>query len=284
MLLKPYAVALALLLQAGATQLPPPSPTPPKATQDQQNAAGQIRDSDNQKGNTTPAPPPAISEVKPQIDSGENRDMQAPPSDQSSDQRIVVLTGALVLVGLIQAIVYIWQGSLMREGLRETMKAADAAAKNALSARQALVDLNRPWLETLDWGMSFNNGRWLIEYKVANRSKTPARIERIEVNRYLGGRDPMTLEHTVETVISPEFSAGFPISLPLEQADETALNNANLLIQIRGEITYADIFGNRRHKLFARDCRAGRIHQYFVIPEGAGLNDEREWPKPEPEA
>jgi len=92
----------------------------------------------------------------------------------------------LVLVGAVQAGFFFWQLRLMRQGMSDTKKAADAAKEaadasklQAALAQKSLTDLERPYIFIFGVGQirTTKDGDFFVEYTIANYGKMPAIIE-----------------------------------------------------------------------------------------------------------
>lgn len=61
-----------------------------------------------------------------------------------------LFTGGLIVVGVLQAGLFWWQLSLIREGLSDTEDAAEAAKEQAKLARESLIASQRAWIKVSD--------------------------------------------------------------------------------------------------------------------------------------
>lgn len=88
-------------------------------------------------------------------------------------------TFCLVIVGGAQAAFFIWQLILIREGLTDTQKAADAAKEQARLARESLEASNRSWIKviptiTSDIDFDKSGARVNVKLTFKNIGKSPA--------------------------------------------------------------------------------------------------------------
>lgn len=111
-------------------QSPPPPPTPAETSQEKQEAADREKDNNDLLKQLI-----AATEEHRKAVERQNREN----SDKSStDWWLVAFTGILMGVGIIQLVAMFRQAGYMREGLRETKRAADAANTSANAATQAV--------------------------------------------------------------------------------------------------------------------------------------------------
>jgi hypothetical protein len=106
----------------------------------------------------------------------------------ANDHSVVVLTGWLVGVGVVQALLFFWQLALIRKSLGDTKTAADAAKISADAAKDSLTLARENALRQLRAYVSFKqfevrpqyavNGRDIIRWNIVPRFKnggaTPA--------------------------------------------------------------------------------------------------------------
>jgi hypothetical protein len=192
------AVLLLLLLsQAVAEQSQPPSPTPLKVGQEQQNASpAEPADSGPDRGvpNRSTAQPALPVAPQPQAEPTDGNNQ--PNNEAPEDWRIVWFTGILTLVAVLQFIAMIVQSKFMRDGLIETKKAAEAAKKSANAAKSTLR-LNRPWLITRDWEVRHEAPWVFVAFAIENTGTTTAMLAEKDLRYVFSGR----LGHTVTDYI-----------------------------------------------------------------------------------
>jgi hypothetical protein len=116
---------------------------------------------------------------------------------QASDP-VSLFTLGLVLVGLAQLFLFLWQLRLIRESLTDAKEAAQAgttaataASRQALVAEESLTKLERPYLfvfnvsalktEEIEQGQEDDGYYLTVTYSVANYGKIPAIIKHIQV-------------------------------------------------------------------------------------------------------
>jgi hypothetical protein len=126
--MRPLPILLLLLPICAQSQ--PPSPAPGKSIQEIQDK----RSDTSSKADVSQPTPSVIAKEDGGKGTGQSKQ---PPTDN----RIVWLTGALVLVGAIQIFVYLKQAGYMRDGLKETRKAANAAHDTFLSTHRPRLEI-----------------------------------------------------------------------------------------------------------------------------------------------
>jgi hypothetical protein len=242
-----FRLLSAILLFSVAASSQVPAPGPAKSSQEVQDKRSDARAEADVPQPTAPA-----------VGKGGSK-----PTDQSNqpatDDRIVWLTGALVIVGAIQIFVYWKQAAYMRDGLVETRKAADAAKVSA----DAVVGIERAWLvmHTKEGPQSIleaefwfaNYGRtpaWIIEINCSYRKFNTAIIEALPI-----GRRPVS---SANGWIVPAGKESRPIFTKLEttglltETEVAAVHNGSLLLILTAMVKYRDIFGLERETCFCQ--------------------------------
>lgn len=119
-------------------QSQPPSPGPAKIGQEKKNGTSRVdTNTQDRKDN------PSVSAVV-------NTPVTQSPAEQknspSSPEHVIeLLTGAIALATIAQAVIYFFQTQLMSKSLTETAKAADAAKASADAAITQFEVTQRPW-------------------------------------------------------------------------------------------------------------------------------------------
>jgi hypothetical protein len=143
---------------------------------------------------------------------------------QQASEPISLFTLGLILVGLAQLLLFLWQLRLIRESLTDAKEAAQAgtAAANAASrqakvAEESLAKLERPYLFVFNVSplkVKENEqeyGHWLtVTYTVANYGKIPAVIKHAQagLSVFTEPQSPPPLDYHHNMVASPIFAAG----------------------------------------------------------------------------
>lgn len=141
-------ISTSLVSAASENQSPNPIPGPAKATEKEKQLRKdktQITDKDNR---LTEKPPPTIDLPTTPIIGKQDLDTSNNKEDPSSTNWwIAAFTGVLAFAALVQLFVYGRQARYMRDGLKLTCQAANAATKGAAVAESSLKLCNvRGWL------------------------------------------------------------------------------------------------------------------------------------------
>ena len=144
-------------------------------------------------------------------------------SKTASDWWLVYLTAGLVCVGIIQAILFFWQLSLLRSSIDISKSATDVA----------LAALDRPWLVLEAFGL--NEVEWLngegalrASFKISNYGKAPAIIKGLWVTHFRGPHHHNGL---------PPFDLGNVYNLPSkEDFGQFVMSNKNSILNSSGII------------------------------------------------
>lgn len=106
----------------------------------------------------------------------------------SNDWWMVWLTGALVVVGIAQACLFLWQLKLIKRSMSDNKIVAKAAQA---SADAALAALDRPWL--MLEGFRLNKSAWQngnaplkAQFRISNYGKAPAVIKDLKIVHFRG--------------------------------------------------------------------------------------------------
>jgi len=126
-----FLAVLAGLVISSVAQSPPPPPTPAKAAKEKQQLSGSKTDSGNPS--QQPIIRPGGKDKYTEAQSGKSRDKS------STDWWIVIFTGMLTLVGILQYWAMRQQAGYMRDGLTETRRSVDAARASAGAAMKSVA-------------------------------------------------------------------------------------------------------------------------------------------------
>lgn len=154
----------------------------------------------------------------------------------------------------------------MQEGLEVAKTNADAAKASAETASKALVLLNRPYLDATNWTLEYRHGEGYgdppishIGFCIANRSTTPARLEKLEVMITVGDHgDDFLKSGVVRVFISPAHETPFTYAVPFWPNDAAAklfYSDVGVTVKVRGRIEYTDLFGGRSKPRVKQFCR-----------------------------
>ena len=111
-----------------------PPPTPPENSQEEQRIGGsESQDAGADEESTQPLPA-TINQVEP-IGAAEQPPNTANNSQEPSTPNwwVVVFTGVIAFAAIIQLLIHLHQSSVMRQSLKATTQAADAARDNAIA-------------------------------------------------------------------------------------------------------------------------------------------------------
>jgi hypothetical protein len=251
-----------------------PSPTPAKTIQE-------VQDKRPDAGTKADSAQPTASPIGKQ-DRGKGTDESDQPP---TDNRIVWLTGALVLVGFLQVFVYWKQAGLMRDGLAETKKAADAAVTAANAAQRGLILSNRPKIEVT--GITFNLPDGTVrgteisqlsshevqgQIHLINSGNTPGRITRmysaVHIGKAIPEKPPSECIKCLDMLLPSGVRSGvdFPtkgFGKITEQHLPARIEAGDEILWIYGWLEYVDDMKNQRTTRF---CRLWCRNTHRMIP------------------
>jgi hypothetical protein len=177
---------------------------------------------------------------------------------------ITWFTGCLVVVGGLQGIFFVWQLILIRQGLADTAKAADAAERSSSAASASLVLATRTAERQLRAYVLITGGIYVVRslddlgrghIEVKNTGQTPAynmtMWSNIFVERHPLGADlpqpdpalPMTSSILAPGCTTSMFTGNPTIQAPYIWA---RVGTPDCTIYVYGEINYTDAFAVRR--------------------------------------
>ncbi len=233
--------------------------TPNSAAQQNQSQPNQAKPNPPAPAPTTPNPA-ALKTTD--SDTKENIDIQRALMRFT---KYLVVIGAII--GFAQVALMFWTGLISN--------------KAASAAKEALM-LNRPFLDLVpDNIIECPHGDIMAlqaEFDVHNYGQTAARIDLVRhTTRYWHGENPKTLTENPGAMISP--GAKFRLrcyagDLTGELAAKYATRSL-IVIDVRGDMTYVDQFGNSHVKNFGWLCQYSQTRAPFFHMEGA--NDEADW-------
>jgi hypothetical protein len=178
------AVAILALVVTTTSQTPPvahPPETPPKQEQPRE------------KHSDASAAPASASQLVKNVGGGEKQKLDKkghikPPPVQPSKtpfDLIMVFTGVLALVAVLQFLAMVAQAKYMREGLADTKKAANAAKSAAETASGQLEAYERPWIMAsfaTDGEITFGFDNSTVDLKVTHTLKNLGHSIAIDVH------------------------------------------------------------------------------------------------------
>jgi type II secretory pathway pseudopilin PulG len=266
------AAILALVWVAVASQ--PPSPTPAKPAQDQQNhgQSEQTKTSANEKNARSSTPSVDQSKAKVALRNQTEPEKQSPsatPQQQAVEiwpeaTAITVAIATIALAGLA-----IWQSYLMRKGLAETAKAADAATKAANVASDTLRIGERAYLKTSGYHLFpkradhiGSDGYVHLSFKIKNIGRTQAKIIECKADGAMAATVPESFPDPFESksagysdgiIVWPgtPIPVGFDVFRLNVDIDWRDIQLHKLFVSVWGGVRYSDVFGVEHVTKFA---------------------------------
>jgi hypothetical protein len=178
-----------------------------------------------------------------------------------SDWSLVILTGVLAIIGVIQIIVFGLQARRLRQTVTATKDAADAAlktAKNAETTERAYVKLSH-----VPPGLGFNTmgGTCFAQFRVRNFGRTPAKVTDVVVDFYhlpsiehLPIDPPAPPSHRpVITFLVPQDEFFFSHQKTFTPGITSRLRSGEEMLIACGYVDYVDQFGQRHRAGYARE-------------------------------
>lgn len=259
MILRSVIIASILVLQASATQSPPPAPAPPKTAHEIQQPRGGNSQDTQRNDSDADQPSSTVNQIESVQSRVEPDDASAHPSQPSAPDWIGRFTGALVFIAVAQLLVYALQARLMAKGLAITKQSADAATSSAKTARDALVLGERAYIGLGKFECRLNIGKYpRIEYTIKNTGKTPAKILNCEHGFMIGNALPEVPHYPDESDSAPsDIGADQTMTIipdistvtSKEEADKLLAKTVTVFFWAR--ISYEDIFGDAHLLAFA---------------------------------
>ncbi len=265
-----------------AEESPNPATSPRKERQPEENP----RTDENQEANTLDARGKEFSPLSnPRYSaSGGNQEIHKSsnqPSQSPSDDRIVWLTVALVIVGGIQAFIYYRQARFMREGLgitRQSAQAAqdsaEAAKKSAKVAEDALHLAERAYLSVGKWQLDnlHLDCKAVAACFLINAGRTPAiltascaaccvmpDVPPLPNYQQLGN----TWEREMPVQVGEE--QYFAIDVPwIGPVYREKMKDKSLSLYFHGHFVYKDVFGDLHEVAFFTHYDMER-EQFFLV-------------------
>lgn len=129
--------------------------------------------------------------------------VQAPanPSEKTTDdgesldiqRKLVIFTGALALVGVLQFCAMFWQGRVLAQTLGAVKQQAEIARTTLVSSFHPSIVVRRLALNPHSYAayMTANDGIWKVELTLANQGSTKATIEKCELKISVFREDPL---------------------------------------------------------------------------------------------
>ncbi len=275
-------ISTLLLSAASESQSPNPIPGPAKASEKEKQLREdktQITQKDNRP---TEKPPPTVDLPTTPVIGKQGRDTSNSKEDPSStDWWIAAFTGVLAIAALVQLFVYGRQARYMRDGLKLTRQAADAASKGAGVAESSLKVVQRAWLAVLfDQPFQPKAGAHNpIYYSVKNTGHTVALLKDRKLNAMpWNGFIPKRELAPKPTGILPTIAAIFPgdkfrmeglvdINFTQQMIDNTT--TGRFIFDVYGYIAYDDAFGNRHITRFCQAYNPNGDSGSFTYPREA---------------
>lgn len=245
-------------------QSEPPSPTPSKQGQFTQNDASKEKQASDLKGSALPATILQPSSPSKNTDTQNEEKNASRPWWKDPNWVIVIFTGVLAAAAIFQVQVYKSQSRIMREGLAETKRAADAAEKAAEATRASVEIMDKTaakqlraylyaGLATAEVQDPIKQTTFSAKIALTNAGQTPAKKLRVKAladifqNPLPAGHDfktPYGIGDTYE--LGPKQVTYIPAVVPRVQiaGEITNIKNSNgKALYLWGTAEYEDVFG-----------------------------------------
>jgi hypothetical protein len=198
-------------------------------------------------------------------------------------------TFALVIVGVLQAALFLVQLKLIRESLgpaKEAARAAQAAAEALPTVERAYVFM----VPALTFGTSVPHSsgvgerynRISVQFRIENLGKTPAAIESVYVRLGVLPDPPDNRTHLISNIVAGEAIVRSddawipaeinPIICNISESEFDDISNNRAAIWFYGSILYKDMFGGERTTRF-RWCYSELLEVF--TPRGEAPFNER---------
>lgn len=203
-----------------ADESPNPIPNPGRESQPLQNSGADITQKTNDPKTSSKGHSSTDSQTSTPISNQDAQESHNQPSQSSSSgwtwDAMTLLTLALIVVGMTQALIYYRQARLMREGLEITKRSADAAQdsadaakqgakaakESAAVARETLQVTQRAYLGIENWRFKNDDAGipLRIECTLFNSGATPAEIIGSSFKTYVTGELPPPPDYSQITI------------------------------------------------------------------------------------
>jgi hypothetical protein len=179
------------------------------------------------------------------------------------------------------------QSAYMSDGLIETKKAADAAAKSVEHAERQMKLLNQQWLDTDEWRIEDRRASYglpnyrVIVFSIVNPTPMAVEITGLSIDDESGLRDP--IKSSVTNMLPPQHRMRID-HVPCRRLDSReAVGEWYASGTIRGTIYFTDAFGEKREQRFGRNYKGvdtfNKKEQMFSILDSLGFIH---WEHPKP--
>ncbi|MDH0866459.1 hypothetical protein [Mitsuaria sp. GD03876] len=176
--------------------------------------------------------------------------------EENRDYVLGAISGATLLVAIVQAVMFFWQLRMARDAIRDAEHAATTAARSAEATHQAAIahkNAARAWMRPDEIHGSDSQGRWSFGFKWTNVGVTPGINGATQAGLILlKNGDPVpdsyidSLEWLPAAVVFPgQFFEAPPIKLD-ERSLEIALARQGEL-KLFGRMRYIDTVNGGEH-------------------------------------
>jgi hypothetical protein len=219
---------------------------------------------------TTPNTPPSVI-VQPPASPAEKIDADGESLD--IQRKLVIFTGVLALVGLLQFGAMFWQGRVLARTLGAIKQQAEIARTTLVSSFRPKIVIRSMTLNPHSYAAykAANDGIWKVELTLANQGDTRATIEKCELKISVFDEDPLPWQRDSTDFASKQWTeltlpaAGrVPLEfvIPRDSVFSTAFEMQVQLLDrgreqgvwptCHGTIVYVDDNGHRRQTGFFR--------------------------------
>lgn len=262
------SVAIAFFLIVSATASQDPSPTPPENGNEPQEESTTEEDEGSETQEQPQATiPPENQSNSVSINIQTDEEGREEEDGSSGDWLLIVFTGALAVVGILQWLnmrrqthIAADQTKILDEGLMLTRESAEAATSSAATARESLHLTERAWLAPDEMKLILNVGQPIeVRYFLVNTGRTVATLigskGQIRIAEELPDTEsPLHSEslrlHSSQVAVGRHTNFHYGPEEPLivtEQLVE-ALRSGPQALNFFAHIEYRDVFG-RSHKM-----------------------------------
>jgi hypothetical protein len=220
------------------------------------------------------SPSDSLATIQRENQSAENNNRARQTDDKENSnlsETIAVWVQAIAAVASLGVTIYLLVYA--HRGWDAADRNARAAQKSADVARDALVLLNRPFLEIERWDVLPSRRRQDtvdIDMTLRNAGLTQARIEQVVVYTGAAGAEHVHMTITYDTIVNPKQTVQVPriFGYPADGGS----------LRVVGRIDYRDTFDARHWKTFGGHLeKTDTGFKFYALIHGLGYNLEDGW-------